>query len=74
MCFSTLTTCIHSLHALLYPFVWQHTFVPVLPASMIEVVCAPTPYILGILTSLQPQLQQFELDEVSAGEGRDLEG
>ncbi|ELT91942.1 hypothetical protein CAPTEDRAFT_183656 [Capitella teleta] len=61
---STLTTCIHGLHALLYPFEWQHTFVPMLPASMVDVVCAPTPYILGVLTSLQPQLQQFPLEEV----------
>lgn len=35
---------------MLYPFVWQHTVVPVLPQSMTEIASAPTPFILGILS------------------------
>ncbi|KAG7276675.1 hypothetical protein CRUP_032024 [Coryphaenoides rupestris] len=34
---STLSSCIHAVVALLYPFSWQHTFIPVLPAAMVDI-------------------------------------
>jgi hypothetical protein len=36
---------------LLYPFVWQHTFIPILPGCLIDVLEAPTPYLVGLLAS-----------------------
>lgn len=50
--------------ALLYPFEWQHTFVTVLPTSLIDIVEAPTPYIVGILSSLKPHLTDCDVSEV----------
>jgi len=57
---STLTSCVHTILALLYPFEWQHVFVPVLPSCMTDVLDSPTPYIIGILSSTYAKLLQKE--------------
>uniref|UniRef100_A0A6B2KZK0 UDENN domain-containing protein n=1 Tax=Arcella intermedia TaxID=1963864 RepID=A0A6B2KZK0_9EUKA len=48
---SRLSDCVLACGALLYPFQWQHTFIPVLPSRMIETVCSPIPFVVGILDS-----------------------
>ncbi|XP_072537556.1 DENN domain-containing protein 2C [Salminus brasiliensis] len=60
----TLSRCAHSALALLYPFTWQHTFVPVLPASMLDISCSPTPFLLGVLSPSLPQLLDLPIEEV----------
>lgn len=57
----------HAFVSLIYPFSWQHTFIPLLPPNLIDIVCAPTPYIVGLLSSNAPLLNALdeELDEVS---------
>lgn len=47
---SVLSLCIDAVQSMLYPFVWQHTLVPILPHSMTEISSAPTPFILGLLS------------------------
>lgn len=52
--YSLLSSCIEGLTASLYPFIWQHTLVSVLPSQMVSVadfIQAPTPYIIGLLKS-----------------------
>ncbi|XP_041656390.1 DENN domain-containing protein 2D-like isoform X2 [Cheilinus undulatus] len=44
----TLSQIIHAVAALLYPFTWQHTFISIVPEILIDVVMAPTPYLLGV--------------------------
>ncbi|XP_026182925.1 DENN domain-containing protein 2A-like isoform X1 [Mastacembelus armatus] len=61
---STLSQCCHAVVALLYPFVWQHTYIPVLPSAMLDIVCTPTPFIVGLLSSSLPQLSELPLEEV----------
>uniref|UniRef100_A0A8D3B7C9 UDENN domain-containing protein n=1 Tax=Scophthalmus maximus TaxID=52904 RepID=A0A8D3B7C9_SCOMX len=61
---STLSQCCHAVVALLYPFVWQHTYIPVLPSAMLDIVCTPTPFIVGLLSSCLPQLTELPLEEV----------
>ncbi|KAM6202235.1 DENN domain-containing protein 2A [Rhynchocyon petersi] len=61
---STLSTCCHAVVALTYPFTWQHTYVPVLPPSMIDIVCSPTPFLIGLLAGALPLLQELPLEEV----------
>ncbi|XP_064175387.1 DENN domain-containing protein 2A-like [Anguilla rostrata] len=61
---STLSQCCHAVVALLYPFVWQHTYIPVLPPSMIDIVCTPTPFIVGLLSSSLPRLKELPIEEV----------
>ncbi|XP_068162901.1 DENN domain-containing protein 2A-like isoform X3 [Antennarius striatus] len=61
---STLSQCCHAVVALLYPFVWQHTYIPVLPSAMLDIVCTPTPFIVGLLSGFLPQLTELPLEEV----------
>uniref|UniRef100_A0A3Q3GHK7 DENN domain containing 2A n=1 Tax=Kryptolebias marmoratus TaxID=37003 RepID=A0A3Q3GHK7_KRYMA len=61
---STLSQCCHAVVALLYPFTWQHTYIPVLPPSMLDIVCTPTPFIVGLLSSSLPRLKELPLEEV----------
>ncbi|XP_073326055.1 DENN domain-containing protein 2C isoform X2 [Pagrus major] len=61
---SVLSRCGHAVLALLYPFTWQHTFVPVLPASMLDISCSPTPFLIGVLTPCLPQVLELPIEEV----------
>ncbi|XP_037651642.1 suppression of tumorigenicity 5 protein [Sebastes umbrosus] len=60
---STLSSCMHAVVALLYPFSWQHTFIPVLPGSMLDIVCCPTPFLVGLLSSSLPKLKDLPVEE-----------
>ncbi|XP_067384331.1 DENN/MADD domain containing 2Da isoform X3 [Channa argus] len=53
---STLSQVIHAVAALLYPFTWQHTLIPIVPEILIDVVMAPTPYLLGVQKRLLDQV------------------
>lgn len=59
----TLTETIHSLVSLLHPFQWPHTFIPILPNKLLEVVASPTPYIIGILSHSRQQLDSISIDD-----------
>lgn len=50
--YSTLSQVIHAVAALLYPFTWQHTFISIVPKVLIDVVMAPTPYLLGVTRNM----------------------
>lgn len=52
MHYSTLSQVIHAVAALLYPFTWQHTFISIVPKVLIDVVMAPTPYLLGVTRNM----------------------
>lgn len=43
-----LSNCIHGLLSLCYPFIWTHILVPYLPSELIDYVCAPSPYLIGL--------------------------
>ncbi|KAJ8412096.1 hypothetical protein AAFF_G00143630 [Aldrovandia affinis] len=69
---STLSQVIHAVVALLYPFTWQHTFISIVPEILIDVVMAPTPYLLGV----QKHMLDFVTDQsdmliVDLSEGAD---
>ncbi|XP_035984472.1 DENN domain-containing protein 2C isoform X1 [Fundulus heteroclitus] len=61
---SVLSRCGHAALALLYPFIWQHTFVPVLPATMLDISCSPTPFLIGVLAPCLPELLELPIEEV----------
>eukprot|EP01041_Mallomonas_annulata_P003873 gene3873-7731_t len=46
------TIVCETLRALMYPFRWGHVYVPVVPAALLDLVEAPVPFILGVLTEL----------------------
>jgi hypothetical protein len=37
-----------SVTALLFPFAWQHVYVPILPASLQHFLDAPVPFVMGL--------------------------
>eukprot|EP00743_Colponemidia_sp_Colp-15_P009167 GILK01010001.1.p1 GENE.GILK01010001.1~~GILK01010001.1.p1 ORF type:complete len:1416 (-),score=257.08 GILK01010001.1:44-4291(-) len=45
---SLLTTVAESLCALLYPFSWEHVYIPVLPSNMLDFIQAPLPFLVGV--------------------------
>ena len=59
---STLSDCIHAAVALLYPFQWQHIFIPLVPVSLLTYACAPMPFLMGVLDSQVPELDRLPLD------------
>ncbi|XP_041654961.1 DENN domain-containing protein 2C isoform X2 [Cheilinus undulatus] len=61
---SVLSRCAHAVLALLYPFTWQHTFIPVLPASMLDISCSPTPFLIGVLAQCLPEVLELPIEEV----------
>lgn len=61
---SLLTSCCHALISLMYPFEWEHTYIPVLPTSLIDIVCLPSPYLLGVLPSSVPEIEDLPIEEV----------
>ncbi|KAG7454803.1 hypothetical protein MATL_G00263620 [Megalops atlanticus] len=42
----------------------QHTYIPVLPPSMMDIVCTPTPFIVGLLSSCLPRLAELPVEQV----------
>lgn len=57
-----LSSVSQSLLALLYPFAWPHTVVAALPVSLLDVLHAPTPFLVGILSPNLPHVLSMELD------------
>ncbi|KFQ08561.1 DENN domain-containing protein 2A, partial [Haliaeetus albicilla] len=45
-------------------FQWQQSYPPVLPPSMIDIVCSPTPFLIGLLSSSLPRLKELPVEEV----------
>uniref|UniRef100_A0A8C0SGB4 DENN domain containing 2D n=1 Tax=Canis lupus familiaris TaxID=9615 RepID=A0A8C0SGB4_CANLF len=61
---STLSQCIHAAAALLYPFSWAHTYIPVVPESLLDTVCCPTPFMVGVQMRFQQQVMDSPMEEV----------
>ena len=36
------------LGAILFPFTWQHVYIPILPARLLDILQAPVPFLMGI--------------------------
>lgn len=58
-----LTACVHASATLLYPMHWQHLFIPVLPAFLIDYLSAPMPYLIGAHKSLLEKVRESELGD-----------
>lgn len=41
---------------------WQHLYIPVLPPHLFQYLAAPVPYLIGMLTSLLPKMDQTPAD------------
>ncbi|EPQ03827.1 DENN domain-containing protein 2D [Myotis brandtii] len=61
---STLSQCIHAAAALLYPFSWAHTYIPVVPESLLATVCCPTPFMVGVQMRFLQEVLDSPMEEV----------
>ncbi|GMT05731.1 hypothetical protein PENTCL1PPCAC_27905 [Pristionchus entomophagus] len=43
-----LSSCVYATATLLYPMAWQSLFIPVLPSSLLDMIMAPMPFIIGV--------------------------
>ena len=50
-----LTPVAEALLALVRPFEWSHVYVPILPKPLLELLDAPQPYVLGVLSEWLPE-------------------
>jgi hypothetical protein len=44
--------------SMLYPFTWQHIFIPLVPSRLKSYACAPMPYLIGVRKYLLPSLER----------------
>ncbi|XP_030373438.1 myotubularin-related protein 13 [Scaptodrosophila lebanonensis] len=58
-CYWHLTDSCRALVALMYPFRYTHVYIPILPAPLTEVLSTPTPFIMGIHSSLQTEISDL---------------
>ncbi|XP_054836866.1 DENN domain-containing protein 2D isoform X1 [Eublepharis macularius] len=61
---SSLSKCIHAAAALLYPFTWAHTYIPVVPEKLLSTVCCPTPFMVGIQKRYLEEVLDQPMEEV----------
>lgn len=61
---SVLSQCIHAVAALLYPFTWAHTYIPVVPECLLDTVCCPTPFMVGIQRRHLERVLEQPMEEV----------
>ncbi|XP_054159032.1 myotubularin-related protein 13-like [Oppia nitens] len=54
--YTRLTDACHALTSLMYPFVYNHVYIPILPHPLLEVLSTPTPFLMGIHSSLKNEV------------------
>ncbi|XP_041058167.1 myotubularin-related protein 5 isoform X4 [Carcharodon carcharias] len=67
--YQRLTEACRALLALMFPLKYSFTYIPILPAQLLEVLSSPTPFIIGIHSSFRAEMQDL-LDVIVA----DLDG
>ncbi|ERL93682.1 hypothetical protein D910_10970 [Dendroctonus ponderosae] len=67
--YNRLTEACRALTALMYPFRYTHVYIPLLPAPLVEVLSTPTPFIMGVHSSLRSEVAEL-MDVIVA----DLDG
>lgn len=67
--YTRLTEGCRALTALMYPFRYSHVYIPLLPAALVEILSTPTPFIMGVHSSLRSEVVEL-MDVIIA----DLDG
>ena len=52
-----LSSAVYAAATMLYPLCWQHIFLPLLPAGMMDYLTAPMPFIIGVPAAMSSLLQ-----------------
>jgi len=61
---SRLSACVQAANTLIYPMFWQHIFIPVLPAQLMDYLSAPMPFLIGVPELLMKRIRRSELGDV----------
>ncbi|XP_048198919.1 DENN domain-containing protein 2D-like [Perognathus longimembris pacificus] len=61
---STLSQCTHAAATLLYPFSWAHTYILIVPESLLATVCCPTPFMVGVQIRFWQEVMDSPMEEV----------
>jgi len=61
---SRLSACVQAANALIYPMFWQHIFIPVLPAQLMDYLSAPMPFLIGVPEPLMKRIKRAEIGDV----------
>ncbi|KAL1459921.1 hypothetical protein WDU94_011868, partial [Cyamophila willieti] len=67
--YTRLTDACRALTALMYPFKYSHVHIPLLPTFLVEVLSTPTPFVIGVHSSLKTDVSEL-MDVIVA----DLDG
>ncbi|XP_077867687.1 DENN domain-containing protein 1B-like [Saccoglossus kowalevskii] len=62
---SLLTACIPAAVSLMYPLIWQHLYIPVLPNKLLDYCGAPMPFFVGVHSSLMTKVRKMISDQKS---------
>jgi hypothetical protein len=54
-----LTPVLEALVAMLYPLQWQHIYIPLLPGSLLEILQAPMPFLIGLSRYALPFARRY---------------
>ncbi|CAH0718962.1 unnamed protein product, partial [Brenthis ino] len=60
-----LSAACRALAALMFPFRYAHVYIPLLPAGLAEVLATPTPFLIGVHSSLKEEVSEL-LDVIVA--------
>ncbi|CAG4990346.1 unnamed protein product [Colias eurytheme] len=60
-----LSAVCRALAALMFPFRYAHVYIPLLPAGLAEVLATPTPFLIGVHSSLKEEVSEL-LDVIIA--------
>ncbi|XP_069048975.1 DENN domain-containing protein 5B isoform X2 [Lepisosteus oculatus] len=61
--YQRLMTVAEGVTTLLFPFQWQHVYVPILPASLLHFLDAPVPYLMGLQSKEGTDRSKLELPQ-----------
>ncbi|XP_069484652.1 DENN domain-containing protein 5B isoform X2 [Ambystoma mexicanum] len=61
--YQRLMTVAEVITTLLFPFQWQHVYVPILPASLLHFLDAPVPYMMGLQSKEGTDRSKLELPQ-----------
>jgi len=61
---SRLSACVQAANALIYPMFWQHIFIPVLPAQLMDYLSAPMPFLIGVPEPLMKRVRRAEVGDI----------
>lgn len=59
-----LSACVQSANDIIYPMIWQHIFIPVLPMSLMDYLLAPMPFLIGVPEEVFKQVRRSEIGDV----------